>query len=33
MNRIFVIIGALISGAIGLAAFVPHAVEAGYQLN
>jgi hypothetical protein len=33
MKKFFVIIGAILSGAIGLAAFLPSAVEAGHMLN
>lgn len=33
MRRIFAILGALLSGAIGLAVFVPSAVEAGMKFN
>jgi hypothetical protein len=33
MKRIFAIIGAILSGAIGLAVFAPYAAEAGWQFN
>lgn len=33
MKKIFAIIGAILSGAIGLAVLVPHTVEAGFSFN
>jgi hypothetical protein len=33
MKRIFAIIGAILSGAIGLAVFASNSVEAGFSLN
>jgi len=33
MKRFFAIIGAILSGAIGLAVFAPHAAEAGFSIN
>jgi hypothetical protein len=33
MKKIFAIISAILTGAIGLAMFTPHAANAGWQLN
>jgi hypothetical protein len=33
MKRFFAIVAAILSGAIGFVTLVPHAVEAGHQLN
>ncbi len=33
MKRFLAIVAAILSGAIGLAALVPHTVEAGWQMN
>ena len=33
MKRIFAIIGAVLTGAVGLVVFVPSAVEAGWKMN
>jgi hypothetical protein len=33
MKKIFIIIGAILSGAIGLAALLPDAANAGWQMN
>jgi hypothetical protein len=33
MKRFLAIISAIVTGALGLAIFAPHAVEAGFQVN